>query len=220
MRTNPAFCATKAAGGLAKTAKPPAAKGGVAVRKQRRAYTLLEVTLVCVVLVVVAGISLPLMSSMYTTHKLRAATDTVRAGWASARTRAIEDGRSYRFSVVAGKGNFRIAPDNPAYWSGGAPPSEDNNPAMLMEDALPKGISFAIGNSGGGGNPKADTILPPGSVQPNQYATVAVFEPDGTAHDPNGQDDLTITFDLPGARAQVLSLRGMTATSTVRQADR
>ena len=49
------------------------------VHNKRRGFTLLEMILVCVPLVIVAAISYPSASSAYSAYKVRAATDTVRA---------------------------------------------------------------------------------------------------------------------------------------------
>ena len=191
------------------------------MRSKRRGFTLLEITLVCVLLVIVAAITYPSASTAYSAYKVRAATDTVRAGWADARTHAVEESRNYRFSVVLGKGNFRIAPDDPAYWSGGSirRPEDDGSPALVQEDCLPRGITFVMAGGSGGGNSKDDTVLPPGSVQPSQYTTVAVFQSNGTSQDGAGNDNFSISFDLPGARALDVSMRGMTGASTVHPSD-
>ena len=98
-------------------------------------------------------------------------------------------------------------------------PTEDGTPALIQEDALPRGITFVMAGSGGGGNSKDDTVLPTDSVQPSQYTTIAVFQANGTSQDGAGNDNFSIGFDLPGTRALDVSMRGMTGASTVHPSD-
>lgn len=158
------------------------------------------------VIVIAAGIAFPSVSTMYVQYRLRAATDTIRSGWVNARSHAVDESRRYRFSVVNGKGNFRVAPDDPAYWSG-SPPSDDQQPSYIKEDALPSGIRFAHEGDAASDN-KGDSVLP--SVNSGQWETVAIFDFDGTA-----QDDAEITVELNGGRPMIIKLRAVTGSSTV-----
>ena len=181
--------------------------------RRRPAYTLLEVVLVLAVLVMITALAYPSIDGMWGHHRLTAALDEVRGTWASGRAHAIEEGQPYRFSVVLGKGNFRLAPDSPEYWDGGNPaPSGNGQQALVLTGALPRGVTFANGNGGnaapGGANP--DTILP--SVSPSQYQTLAVFLPDGTA-----RDDVEIRFNVRGAAPAVIKLRSMTGVVSVQR---
>jgi prepilin-type N-terminal cleavage/methylation domain-containing protein len=187
---------------------------------QRKAYTLLELLLVLAILVIVAGLSYPTIRSAYTSYKVRAGTDAVRTGFAHARGHAIGESRRYRFSYLTGKGNFRVAPDAPEFWSGNAPPVDDNNPAFIYEGVLPNGITFNI--QGAPVDKSGPSSLPPESVTPDQYVTLAIFESDGTSHGTD-KDDVFITLSLQDDDGQdigqplTVSLRGLTGTSTVRK---
>ena len=179
--------------------------------RHRPSYTLLEVTLVLALLAIVTALAYPSIDGMYGHHRLTAALDEVRGAWASGRAHAIEEGTPYRFSVVLGKGNFRLAPDSPEYWEGGNPPSGNGTQAVVITGALPRGVTFANGNGGAGpagGNP--DTVL--ASVSPSQYQTLAVFLPDGTA-----RNDVEIRFIVRGAAPAVLRLRSMTGVVSVQR---
>src|SRR5215207_2493825 len=114
----------------------------------RRGFTLLEVTLVMAVIVLMAAIALPSIEVMYGDVRLTAAADQIRGTWANARTKAIEEGRPYRFAVQP-DGKFRIAPDAGDFWTGGGGTPTDNTeandpdaPPLILEDALPKGVLF------------------------------------------------------------------------------
>src|SRR5688572_23304930 len=94
-------------------------------RRRRGGYTLFEVVLVCAVLVIAAGLMAPSLRGMFGYFKQQAAVDSVRAAWAQARARAIDEGRPYRFSVESNGTHYRIAPDRQSYWSGGSGPEDD-----------------------------------------------------------------------------------------------
>ncbi len=176
---------------------------------RRAGFTLFEMMLVLGILVVLAAMIYPSLDAMYGGYRLTASADQVRAAWASARAHAMDDGRAYRFAVVPGKGNFRVAPDSPEYWAGnGGSPSDADlaTQPLILEEAL-KGIGFTTLDAvpSGGLDQGADSVLPLGSVDPNQWTTVATFLPDGTA-----RDDVTIVLEARGARPVVLTLRGLT----------
>jgi type II secretory pathway pseudopilin PulG len=181
--------------------------------RRRPSYTLLEVTLVVALIAIATAIAYPSLDGMYGHHRLTAALDEVRGTWAAGRSHAIEEGQPYRFAVVPGKGNFRLAPDSPEYWEGGNPTPSGNGPQpAILASALPRGVTFANGpGSGppsGGSNP--DTVL--ASVSPGQYQTLAVFLPDGTA-----RDDVEIRFNVRGAAPAVIRLRSMTGVVSVQR---
>src|SRR5262245_43682984 len=91
-------------------------------RQRRRAYTLVEVTLVLALMVILAAIGYPSIDAMYTGGKVEGASDSVRAAWSEAQAHAVNEGRPYRFAMIPGKGNYRLAPHSDDYWSGGTPP--------------------------------------------------------------------------------------------------
>jgi prepilin-type N-terminal cleavage/methylation domain-containing protein len=183
-------------------------------RQRRRAYTLVEVTLVLALMVILGAIGYPSIDAMYAGVKVEGASDSVRAAWSEAQAHAVNEGRPYRFAVLPGKGNYRVAPDSSDFWSGGTPPtSGTEDPAIVVEGSLPKGIIF---NAEGSGPPSGneETALAHDGVSPGQWVTTAVFLPDGTA-----QDDVDITLELAGVRPMVVRLRALTGVVTVERGD-
>lgn len=180
--------------------------------RRRPAYTLLEVVLVLAVLVMVTALAYPSIDGMYGHHRLTAALDEVRGTWAAGRAHAIEEGQPYRFAVVMGKGNFRLAPDSPEFWDGGngAPASGNGPQPAVITGALPRGVTFSGGTGGAAGGDSPDTVLD--SVSPTQYQPIAVFLPDGTA-----RDDVEIRFNVRGAAPAVIRLRSMTGVVSVQR---
>lgn len=166
----------------------------------RKGYTLFELMLVLAMLVVLAAVAIPSMDSMSGTFRVTEAADMVRAKWALARSHAMNECRPYRFAVVPSRGNFRLAPDSSEFWAGGNPSggsgsSGGDQPALVQEDSLPKGVRFSEG-----GNPAE-----------GGWQKVAVFLPDGRA-----ENDVEITFTCQGALPVVLRLRALTGAVTVR----
>lgn len=165
------------------------------MRKTRRsAYTLFEMVLVTAVVGITAALVSPAIETMYADTKLTSAADAVRARWADARARAVEEGRAYRFEMTPGTGKFRVLPDED---------QADSDQALKIEGELPNHVTFTTeapkGDNAGSGEGGAEAII---------------FLPDGTA-----DADRTITFSSPGSRSLVLRLRALTGAVTVSQDD-
>lgn len=164
----------------------------------RQAFTILEVVLVLAVIIVIGAITVPNIDNVYSDVRLSAASDLVRARWAEARSRAVDDGIAYRFAVTPDTGNFRIEPDA----TDDRDPVEGTPAPMVINDQLPGKVVFAPG--GGGGDAAA-------SESTDGMETVAVFLPDGTA-----QADVEVVFMSGGTRGLVLRLRALTGAVTAR----
>jgi len=183
----------------------------------RRAFTLFEMMLVMAVIVLLAALAYPSIESSYGYFRVQAAADTVRGAWGDARTRAMEEGRAYRFAVVWGKSNFRVAPDATDFWSGvdAAPADSTGEPPLILSGALPNGIPFVRADSPRG-EIDADTILPSDAIDHGQWSSVAIFLPDGTA-----RDNVSVGLDANGTtRRLVVRLRGLTGGVSVREGER
>lgn len=177
-------------------------------RRRRSAFTLLEIVLVITLLVMLMAISVPYFDRLYGDMKLDAAADQIRARWADARARAMEEAQPYLFAVVPGEGRFRVAPERGDYWGGGtdaemeAAPLQivSERPPLVVEETLPDSILFSM---------MATDALTTGG-----WAPVAVFLPDGTA-----RDDVTVQLNSEGFRPVILNLRGLTGSVTVYRSD-
>jgi prepilin-type N-terminal cleavage/methylation domain-containing protein len=181
---------------------------------RRQGFTLLELMLVMAVIVLIAALCFPSLDSLLGAYKAQAAADSVRAAWASARVRAMDEGRAYRFAVVPGSGNYRVAPDDDSYWTGGDPPDQDpEHPALTLEDILPQQVRFEFQGAGGDApaSSQGTSSQDVGSVDPGQWVPVAVFQPDGTA-----AADCEITFSGSSTRSITLQLRALTGLASVK----
>lgn len=183
----------------------------------RRGYTLLELLLVLALILLLAVIAYPSLDAMSGDLKLVSAADQVRAAWTQARTRAVNEGRPYRFALVPGKGNYRLAPDAPEFWSGdgaqAADSTENTEKPLVLERCVTNGVRFNLQDASTPLELDAgdDSFLPPGSVELNKYLPIVTFSPDGTS-----REDVNIVFSLKGARPILLRLRGLTGAVTVR----
>jgi prepilin-type N-terminal cleavage/methylation domain-containing protein len=178
----------------------------------RRGFTLFEMVIVLALILILAGLSIPSIESMYSDSKVQAAVDQVRGAWAGMRSHAISEGQSYRFSVSMNGSDFRAAPDRSEYWGGGDPPepTDANNPPLVLQGSLPRGIRFTSADAGAPGASDASAA----STAGGSWSTVAVFLPDGTA-----QQDLEIVFRSreTGASPISLRLRALTGGVTTRR---
>jgi hypothetical protein len=145
---------------------------------RRSGYTMFEIVLVMGILVLIGAVCVPLMKPMLASNDVQAATDLVRSRWTEMRTRAMTEGRAYRFAIQENTGKFRIAPDDSQFWGdGGSSSSGSDQPAWVIEETLPGQVVFMNGGSAGqdggsagggsGGWSLSFTILPDGSARQN-----------------------------------------------------
>jgi prepilin-type N-terminal cleavage/methylation domain-containing protein len=178
----------------------------------RPGFTLLELILVIAVITMVFAVCYPSIDAMYGSYKVTAATDSIRRAMLLARAHAIEEGRPYRFAVVMEGSHYRVAPDQPTYWQGGAPSDE---PALVLADTLPKGVRFHLGQ--GAPDPaqapaeRADAHSNAADVSSDAWTPLVTFAPDGTA-----SQDLSIVLQVRGARPVGLTLRALTGNLSVK----
>jgi Tfp pilus assembly protein FimT len=182
------------------------------MKHRRSGFTIFELVLVMVLIIIFAGLSYPTVSSMIGGFRAQAAVDQVRAVWAQARAKAMNDGLPYGFSVIGGSGNFRVAPDLTEFWSGTGNTEaavEPGTKPLLLEQALAKGVIFSSAQAGDRVDDTMDTSSTPGSADPSAWSVVAVFLPDGTA-----RSDAELVIRASGARAVLIRLRGLTGVVT------
>jgi len=175
------------------------------VRSSRPAYTLMEVILVMVILVVISALAVPVVTGMFTGRTLDAAADTVKGELTKTRSKAIENRAPYRFAIKENTGMYRIAPDTDDYWSGGSVSSSGNadgdcQEPQVIEGSLPEKVCFGqstgVGMNSGAGS---------------DWKTVATFLADGTA-----LEDVQVSISSQDGAAPILiQLKASTGSVSV-----
>lgn len=166
----------------------------------RRGFTILEVMLVLAVIVMLSAMAYPSLESMYADIRVQAAADHLRGRFAQGRTRAIDDGRPYRFAVKPDTGEYKLAPDSPEFWGDGSDAGAANDETypepLVLEDTLPSEIVFQFSSFAG--------------AESGGWAQLVTFLPDGSC-----TADRTIRLEREGARPIELSIRQLTGGVTV-----
>jgi len=177
----------------------------------RRAFTLTEILVVVAVMAVIVVLTVPTLHEMYGDYVIEGAADAVRGSWADARAHAMNESRPYRFAFVPGKGNFRVAPDSADFWNGGdgSAQANDSTPPWVFQEALPRGVRFADGDSPLPPDDGGDTSLASDGVGSEAWVPIVTFLPDGTA-----SQDVEVMFQSRSGRQVVLKLRSMTGSVT------
>jgi prepilin-type N-terminal cleavage/methylation domain-containing protein len=176
---------------------------------RRRGLTLFELLLVLAILVLVAAITVPSLASMYSTFRVTSAADAIRAAWARARARAIDDGRQYRFGIVPGTGSYRVAPDGGQFWGGAQSAGGSGGAAepLVIDDTVPEGVLLTAPEMGSGSGTGGSSAG--GGADANGYVPIVVFLPDGRA-----REDVKMVIGRGRGRSLVLKLRSLTGAVT------
>jgi prepilin-type N-terminal cleavage/methylation domain-containing protein len=194
----------------------------------RPAFTLLELLLVLALLVVLAGLAMPLFEGSFTSLKLRRATDQVLAVWIQARTAAIESGQLHQFRFQTDSGDYLVEPW-PRDEEFSVTPAADNDSmhkgfqnirredgALLVRDRLPQGILLKRGErairGSAQGEPSTSEVesLTAGNTTTGPYgigwSAPVLFHPDGTTN------DVSLLLSNGQQQYQRATLRSLTGT--------
>jgi Tfp pilus assembly protein FimT len=165
--------------------------------RSRSGLTLLEILIVTVMILILSGIAFVSREAIWGDARVKAASDKLRAVFAEARARAIEDGVNYRFCVRHDSPDYKLAPDANEYWDGSSTPqrNEDDPPVMIDESSLPKEVKFNVTNGSG-----------------DDWQTIVVFNADGTC-----SDDASISLSDGDGTPVVIRIRAMTGAASTQK---
>lgn len=170
-------------------------------------YTLLELLLVMGILVVLAGITMPMALDTLDTHRLRASADRIQGAFAEARNQAIRSGNEVAFYYQPGFRTFFVMEFNPLVPSPlPLVPNEElarDSTSDLRGNILEMGVTF----SGADVSPDSRSQISAVTDVPN-YQRI-LFYPDGTA-----QPARVFIADRQGTGLRI-ELRSLTGTSIV-----
>lgn len=139
--------------------RPPAlARGaGSMTTDSRGGFTLLEVSLVLVIMVVVAALAVPVFRSTLKHERLRKAAEAIRADWTRTQTKAMLTGETQVWVCMLATGAYSFSPYTSDYGVAGATAADVTNrvssatgltPTQTSSDddgfgqALPAGVTI------------------------------------------------------------------------------
>jgi prepilin-type N-terminal cleavage/methylation domain-containing protein len=166
---------------------------------RRQGYTILELIVVMVIVLVIGAAVIPTLSSYWRDNKTKATIDIMRARVADARGFAIEQSRNYQVFISEDGTQVMIGPQ----------PTDQLEP--------PETGSTIMGHTETTTLPKTVTITP--IYTGNDETLIAVpgwiklitFKPDGTCV----EDAAEFIIYEPGSIEQIGRVRGLTGTLTV-----
>ena len=185
-------------------------------RRNRSAFTLLELLLVLAVIVMIAAIAAPNVIHAFKRQTLKNSGDVIRAEWAKARVRAMTTGRVQIFRCSMGGNQFRTdawVSASDAFGIGSQ--TMEATPSLAGLDAntgefreLPDGVAFYASDTAAESRDAATDAEVGGTVG-STYERRIYFYPDGTCS--------TAQLVLYNDREQfvVVELRGLTGASRV-----
>lgn len=178
--------------------------------RSQRGFTLLEIMLVLLILVLVTALAVPTLSGALDGFRLKKSTDIVRAAWARTRNDAMETGRIYV---------FRYEINGSRYWSEPwfaaddttADPDEFQSVAPSPGRFLPDTITFADGQTQSTARSieVEDDVPNSPSLNEKSLGRPIIFYPDGTTSTAR----LFLKNDSDGMIA--IDLRGLTGIASV-----
>lgn len=125
------------------------------MHSNRNGFTLFEVVLTVVILVIIAAISIPVIGVMMSDSQMTEARDFIQTALTDARSRAMETGVTHHFEIKTRE--YRIVSD-----------SAEESDLPELAGQLPEKVCFCgVNGDTGSGN--------------GEWQTVATFFPDGTA---------------------------------------
>jgi prepilin-type N-terminal cleavage/methylation domain-containing protein len=174
-------------------------------------FTLIEVTLVLVILVVIGALTVPQMTGAYNRSQLRSSGEVIRSAWARTRLQAMETGQAHMFRCQLKGGEFQLL-SIPELMASGA---QATNPTGAIIEAtgdwrldftrLGAGITFAKLDAA----PSQQVAAMFSGLQNTAWAGPVVFYPDGTS------TDATVLLMNENQNTVRVTLRGMTGTIVV-----
>lgn len=171
----------------------------------RVGFTLIELLLVLALLVVIAGMSIAALDGTVLHARIDEGAQIVGAALTDARTKAISSGARVAFTCQLGGRDFRVTLCNDLAMA------PDEVEATGTEGQLPEGVLFRAVQAA-----ERDTIpagTAPVAGREGDWGSPILFDPNGTSY------DAVLVLESEGGRQVEVTLRGLTATSTVRDLD-
>lgn len=166
-------------------------------RSLRKGYTLLEVLVVMLILVVLGAIAVPSMRALSGNTKTQAAADMVRSRLATARASAMEQGIPHTVVVSPDGTQVRVKVSEQYTASPSAAPA-------TSADALPETVQVEMVVQ-----PSLDESHNP--YDSDGWLRFVTYLPDGTCD----EDSAAVRVSEPGQNAMIVKVRGLTGAYEV-----
>jgi len=188
-------------------------------KSTRKGFTLLEIGLVLMILVIVSAIALPMFASTLQQERLRKATESIGADWTRTRSIAMQTGETQLWACKLGTGQFSVSAANPdinADTGGGS--SATDLLSQNMTKTLPTDVVISQAMIS-----ESDTIMSMSLSSETSESGVATmfFYPDGTCSAArltlNRQDDSSTSMSvmINGLAGTVRVLHGGASSGAV-----
>ncbi|HEV3383716.1 MAG TPA: hypothetical protein VG097_02815 [Gemmata sp.] len=192
------------------------------MRSSRRAgYTILELLIVLVVLIILGAVLVPTLSSYYGNTRQKAAADLIRSKVVEARAKAMEQGVWYRLAINQDKTRIRLAPDGPNF-SSATPGTSDSPNAQATEDKL-ENVTAEVTNDPNNSqssntqstfdaqSANGSVLINGGVAVDGEWVTVMTVGPEGICK----EDFATVTVKEANFQPILIQVRGIVGSAGV-----
>jgi Tfp pilus assembly protein FimT len=196
------------------------------MRSSRRAgYTIMELLVVLVVLVILGAVLVPTLSSYYGNSRQKAAADLIRSKVVEARAKAMEQGIWYRVAINQDKTRIRMAPDGPNF-SSLTPGSSGSYDAQASEDKFDKVTAEVTNNTtdsqsassqssfdmqASDGSTNTSVLINGGVAVDGDWVTVMTVGPEGICK----EDFATVTVKEGDFQPILIQVRGLVGSAGI-----
>lgn len=142
----------------------------------RRGFTLVEVMLVLVLLVVIASLTMPIFEGGFASVRLKRSTDQVLAAWSEARAQAIDTGQVFQFRFQPETGNYRTE----RWYAEDVLPAVEDAAEVPEDLALPEQVVFVEGDVEEFDPVVGQMVTPLGQGGTDGWSSPILFFPDGS----------------------------------------
>ena len=182
-------------------------------KSDRQGFTLLELSLVLVILVIVAALVAPNFQGTLRQERLRKATESIAADWTQTRALAMQTGETQIWACELATGSYSASSAS-STTADGASASISNVSSADLSESLPTGVLISAAMTS-----ESDTMMT--MVQTSQSSesgrATLFFFPDGTCsharltlnHEQNAQQSMSVMIN--GLAGTVRVLHGSTS---------
>jgi prepilin-type N-terminal cleavage/methylation domain-containing protein len=183
---------------------------------RQHGLTLVEVILVLALLVVIGGVSAPLLEGSFSRAGLQNGADMLRGAWGRARLAAMESGSTHVFRYEI-RGSRYLISSFDSLGTAAEPPPENSDvrrdPSDLIrlgQNRLPDGIVFAAGDIAA--STQVEALL--GQLPAGAWSAPILFHVNGTT------SDASLVLANDSENTIRVTLRGLTGISNAGDVDK